>query len=424
MNILVLAAFISPTKGSEYSVAWNYVKHMSKYNILTVVYGASGDVLGDCLEMERFALEHPMPRVKFVAVHASKTTHALNYLNRKGIFPYSFYVAFKSWQKQAYQVAKKLVKTEHFDLCHMVGPIGYREPGYFWKLGLPYMWGPIGGVNNSPWALVKHLPLKGRLKHIFRSSVNILQMYSSSRVKKALHETDLLLTATTENQRKFYEFYGKESIYLPENCIDAEIRVNEEKYCHPDTYNFIIVGRQDDRKNSKLFLRSLTHVKDKGKLHVDVVGDGPALKYIKQYAADNKLDSLITWYGQLSRSKAVELFNNAHMHVITSISEGNTTVIWESMSYGVPTLSLDHCGMHDTIDEESGIRIPIHSYEQCVKDIAKTIDKLLGNPNRFKQLSDGVVNRSKQYTWDKREKVLLDCYQKTIENHKLRKNGN
>lgn len=92
------------------------------------------------------------------------------------------------------------------------------------------------------------------------------------------------------------------------------------------------------------------------------------------------------------------------MHVITSISEGNTTVIWESMSYGVPTLSLDHCGMHDTIDEESGIRIPIHSYEQCVKDIAKTIDKLLGNPNRFKQLSDGVVNRSKQYTWDKREK--------------------
>jgi len=120
----------------------------------------------------------------------------------------------------------------------------------------------------------------------------------------------------------------------------------------------------------------------------------------------------------------VQLFNNAHMHVITSISEGNPTVIWESMSYGVPTLSLDHCGMHDTIDEESGIRIPIHSYEQCVKDIAKTIDKLLGNPNRFKQLSDGVVNRSKQYTWDKREKVLLDCYQKTIENHKLRKNGN
>ena len=111
----------------------------------------------------------------------------------------------------------------------------------------------------------------------------------------------------------------------------------------------------------------------------------------------------------------------AHLAQSRMICAGNERALDVA---GVPTLSLDHCGMHDTIDEESGIRIPIHSYEQCVKDIAKTIDKLLGNPNRFKQLSDGVVNRSKQYTWDKREKVLLDCYQKTIENHKLRKNGN
>uniref|UniRef100_UPI0040294878 glycosyltransferase family 4 protein n=1 Tax=Bacteroides uniformis TaxID=820 RepID=UPI0040294878 len=415
MNILVLAAFISPTKGSEYSVGWNYVKHMSKYNNLTVVYGASGDVLGDCSEMKQYDLEHPMPHVKFVAVHASKTTHTLNYLNRKGIFPYSFYVAFKSWQKQAYQVAMELMETEHFDLCHMVGPIGYREPGYFWKLGLPYMWGPVGGANNSPWALVRHLPWKGRLKHIFRSSVNTLQMYSSGRVKKALRATDLLLTATTENQRKFYELYGKESIYLPENCIDAEIRVNEEKYCRPDTYNFIIVGRQDDSKNSLLFLRSLTYIKDKRNLHVDVVGDGPAREALQEFSSQNGLDKIITWHGQLPRAKAIQLFNNAHIQVITSISEGNPTTIWEAMSYGVPTLSLDHCGMHDTIDDESGIRIPIHSYEQCVKDIARAIENLLEHPARFKHLSEGVVRRAEQYTWNKRELVILDFYRKTID---------
>lgn len=415
-NILVLAAFISPTKGSEYSVAWNYVKHMAKYNNLTVVYGASGDVLGDCSEMERYALEHPMLHVKFIAVHASRTTHALNYLNRKGVFPYSFYVAFKSWQKQAYGVAKELMKTQQFDLCHMVGPIGYREPGYFWKLGLPYMWGPIGGANNSPWTLVKHLPWKGRLKHIFRSTANTLQMYTSCRVKKALQATDVLLTATTENQSKFHKLYGKESRYLPENCIDAEIRVNEEKYCYPATYNFIIVGRQDNRKNIKLFLRSLTYVKNKKNLHVDVVGDGPTRTSLQEFAFKNGLDDIITWHGQLPRTKAVQLFNNAHIHVITSISEGNPTTLWEAMSYGVPTLSLDHCGMHDTIDDESGIRIPIHSYEQCVKDIATTVEALLEHPERFKELSEGVVKRSKQYTWDKREQLLLDCYRKALDN--------
>lgn len=46
MNILVLAYLLSPSKGSEYSVAWNYVTHMSKKNNLTVLYGASGNQMG------------------------------------------------------------------------------------------------------------------------------------------------------------------------------------------------------------------------------------------------------------------------------------------------------------------------------------------------------------------------------------------
>ena len=54
-NILVLAYQLSPTKGSEYSLAWNYVTRMSKYNRLTVLYGVSGTRLGDCDEMEEFA---------------------------------------------------------------------------------------------------------------------------------------------------------------------------------------------------------------------------------------------------------------------------------------------------------------------------------------------------------------------------------
>lgn len=229
MNILVLSCFLSPFRGSEYSVAWNYVKHMSKYNRLTVVYGASGDELGDCSEMEQYIQKNPMENVEFVAVHASKKTKWLNFLNRKGIFSYSFYIAFNSWQRQAYEVAKELVKTHDFDLCHMVGPIGYREPGYFWKLDLPYMWGPVGGANNSPWTLVRKLPFKSMVKHMFRSAANTLQMHNSRRVRKALEATDLLLTATTENQEVFRRIYGKESIYLPENCIDGEVEVDEDK---------------------------------------------------------------------------------------------------------------------------------------------------------------------------------------------------
>ncbi len=169
-----------------------------------------------------------------------------------------------------------------------------------------------------------------------------------------------------------------------------------------------------------MFLRSLLLIKQRNKIHVNIVGDGPSRKALQKFVSKKGLDKMITWHGYLPREKAVKLFNEAHMHVITSISEGNPTVIWESMSYGVPTLSLDHCGMHDTIDDKSGIRIPIHSYKQCVEDIATVVDSLLSSPDKFKELSEGVIQRAKLYTWDERERFLLKCYDQTIENYKNR----
>ena len=50
-DILVLAYAISPSKGSEYAVAWNYVTAMSRYHRLTVLYGTSGEHMGDTVEM-------------------------------------------------------------------------------------------------------------------------------------------------------------------------------------------------------------------------------------------------------------------------------------------------------------------------------------------------------------------------------------
>ena len=67
-DILVLAYAVSPSKGSEYAVAWNYVTAMSRYHRLTVLYGTSGEHMGDTVEMERYLREHPVPNVTFVAV--------------------------------------------------------------------------------------------------------------------------------------------------------------------------------------------------------------------------------------------------------------------------------------------------------------------------------------------------------------------
>lgn len=410
-KILVLAYMLSPYKGSEFSVAWNYVTNMSRDNDLTVLYGISGAHMGECREMEEYIHKYPIPGVKLIAVYPNQWANLLNWPNRHNLFVYTFYYAYQVWQKLAYKKAKDLMLTERFDLIHYVGMIGYREPGYLWKLGLPYVWGPVSGANNAPWQLFKPMPWSGKLKQGFRTLANKIQFHTKHRLKEALKHTDILLTATSENQLLFEKVHHKKSICLPENGIVGNISLDFAKFVNPQKYKLIVVGTLDARKSVGIFLEALQIVQHKQLLEVDIVGDGPLRKSLEDYAASAGLDSIITWHGQLPRKDAVRLFNSAHLHVITSVSEGNPTTIWEAMSYGVPTLSFDHCGMHDTLRDNAGILIPIAKhYEDCVKNVADVIESLLVQPDSFLQLANKTIQRAQTYTWDKRCTFFNNLY--------------
>lgn len=413
-HILVLAYAISPYKGSEFSVAWNYVKNMSKDNKLTVLYGTSDEHMGEVQSMERFLRDNQLDNVTFVPVKPDGLAECLNWANKHNLFVYTFYYAYQRWQYLAYLEARNIVKQK-IDLIHFVGMIGYREPGYLWKLGLPYVWGPICGANNAPQVLMKNMPWMGRLKQTFRTMANKYQLRHSRRLKKALAATDVLLTATSENQRIFKQVHGKDSICLPENCISGEIKLNTSKFNHPDKYHLIFVGRIDSGKSLQILLGAVAILKHLDRVMLDIVGDGPLKPSLQQFAHKNGLDSVVTWHGQLPRAEAVELFDSAHLHCITSVSEGNPTTIWEAMSYGVPTLSFDHCGMHDTIDDSSGIRVRImDTYDKCVSGVANAIDELLEHPESFEKLAKGTIKRAEKYTWEERRIFWNQLYERLV----------
>lgn len=410
-NILILAYALSPTRGSEYSVAWNYIKNMSKDNNLTVLYGTSGEHMGNCQEMEMYAHKQVIPNVRFIPVYPNQFARLLNWPNRHGFFVYSFYFAYQEWQRQAYKKAKELVSKERYDLIHFVGMIGYREPGYLWKLKLPYVWGPISGANNSPAALMGNMPTIGKIKHKIRTICNNIQIKYSYRLKQALAHTDILLTATSENQQIFKDIHDKDSLCIPENGLTDETSFDESKFKNLERINLIVVGRLDAAKAVNILIEALTQIRHTDRLHLDVVGGGPLLDRLRTYATDHGLEPLITWHGQLPRAKTIQMFKTAHLHVITSISEGNPTTIWEAMSYGVPTMSFDHCGMHDTLSNGAGILLPIaKTYNENVKRVADAIDNILEKPTYLYQLASATIQKADQYKWEKRRIFLNDLY--------------
>lgn len=417
-DILVLAYAISPSKGSEYAVAWNYVTAMSRYHRLTVLYGTSGEHMGDTVEMERYIREHPVPNVTFVAVAPSRTAERLNALNKRGIFVYSFYLAYRQWHKSVYRAARELVRKKHFDLIHYVGPIGYREPGYLWKLDLPYVWGPIGGTRNPSFRLLGAVStFPGLCKLLFRTVANVLQLHFGRRIRLALRRTDVLLTATTENRDNIRRVHRIDSIWLPENGVAGAVVPPDANKFTADTLHFIWIGRIDNNKALIVLLDALQLVDTDSPVVVHVVGDGPLRPRMERYAGRRGVGHLIRWHGKVSRTEVFELLRRSHLHIISSLSEGNPTTIWEAMSCGVPTMSLDHCGIHDVICDRCGIRIPIRSYAQVVRDMGAQMQRLIRNPHLLKTLSEGVLECIPAFRWENRIELLNELYDKAIENY-------
>jgi hypothetical protein len=421
--ILMVAYAVSPTRGSEYSAAWNYINEMSKENTLFVLYGASGEHMGDIKEMEEWLITNKIVNVTFLPILPNRLTIKLNYLNRRGFFSYSFYFAFRNWHWQVYNIAKELIKTEKFDLIHNFNPTGYREPGYLYLLDIPYLWGPIGGAQNRPSQLFKMLTVKNKILFTLRNWVNTYQFNSSLRLRKAVYSTDLLLCSTIENKILFEDKFNKSTIYIPENAISKSISVATKRIIalkKGGVCNIIWIGSIDLRKSLNLLIEALGKIEVEN-WHLHVIGNGPLKTSMQKLAHINQIDSRITWHGQIPRADVLSLLQIGHLHLITSLGEGTPTTIWETMVNGIPTITLNHCGMKDIVCEKCGVKIDIESVEQVVTDLAFVISGLIQDPAKINDLSAGVLECAKSHTWSIRSHLFTDYYNLAIENWKQKR---
>lgn len=403
-TIAIITYDISPYRGSEASVSWNYVRNMRHTNKLIVIYGRGKE------EIERFISENgAVDNVEFINNPIEKVTGGGIVMDVK------YNLAYRRWHLKTYDMVKGMVRKGEVDLIHYLNPIGFKEPGFCWKIDrVPYVWGPIQGVENRPIELYSALSLKGKVNALTRRIVHNGLFILMPRLKKALKRADAVFAATPNTVKNLMKWYGKESIYLPENGIMKMERTNPIKF-NGDTLRLIWIGTVNERKALVILLDALSHVRAKN-WHLDVLGDGDQRQKLQEKFST--LNQNITWHGMVDRTSVQEVLLQSHLHVISSLGEGNTTILWEAFGKAIPTLTLDHCGMAGVVCEKCGIKIPIHSYKQVVSDIASKIEDILEHPSIIENLSSGALECSKKFMWDNRIGLYNETYNHLINSYK------
>ncbi|MDB5148445.1 MAG: glycosyltransferase [Mucilaginibacter sp.] len=415
-NILISSYAISPVKGSEFGSAWNTVINLAGQHELWVLYGISDAHMGDTQTMRGFLDENSIPNVHFIEVQPGFIARSINLLNKAGL-GWFFYFAYYLWQKEAFKRGQKLLETVDIDVLHQLGPIGYREPGFLYKLDKPMVWGPIGGMMVIDQRLLKNKPLLTQIKFSLKNLINRLQLGYSPRIKKAFERADVLIAATRAGQQTIINRFNRESHYLPDTSFTSNIMLDEAKF-NSDSLQLVWSGTHIERKNLDLCLDALAEVNHRN-WTLNVLGSGPLTARLKDKAAILGLTDNIVWHGQLNRADAVKVMAASHLHIITSIAEDNPAVVFEAMSCGVPSLTIDHHGMGDVICDKCGIKIPVDEYPVMVKNIATKLDELLVKPQLLKSLAQTTVACAATFKWDKRLETLNSIYERAIELHEL-----
>ena len=404
LKVLLCCYACDPGYGSEPGMGWNFAKNIARYHDVHVLVEEKFR-----LRLEEHCNTYPH-EVENITFHFIKRRR---FKTLRKIWPPSYYWFYREWHRKAYRYAKELDNKENFDIVHQITISGFREPGFLWKLGKPYIWGPLGGFTDTPWCLMGSLGWQGCIHFAVRNILNAIQKRWGRSSRQAATHSHTILTSTTKAVHEINNFWKREAILMNEVGLETHHPAHSPVEHTPDTpLRICWAGEHIPRKALDILLHALTLCKEKMELHV--LSKGPRTQAWKSMTRQLGLDNVVTFHGFVPREEAFRIMASSHVFCITSVREDTSTVVFEAFRYGLPIIAMDHCGFSTVIDENSGIKIPIHSKKQVIQDYARHLDYLATHESERQRLSVGATERCKLFTWDAKMQVINEVYASAV----------
>jgi glycosyltransferase involved in cell wall biosynthesis len=413
-RVLVVAAAVHPLMGSEPGLGWNWIRGLSRYHDIWVI---TGERDGNREAINNHLMEHPELRdhlhISFIPRPDPPRTVRL--------WPPLYYHHYRLWHRKAFALATDLSKRVPFDLAHQLNITGYREPGYLWKLPLPFVWGPVAGHVQVPWRFLPTLGMKSACFYTCRNLINSCQMRTSIRVKHAMRRASEVIAATRVDLTAISRFHGRAAVLIGDTGMNLP---SDSATGSPtrdgDRLRICWCGLFEGRKSLPLALRAIREASATVALTLHIVGDGPERRRWQRLASAMGVNNLCHWYGFVPRAEALRIIGKTDVMLISSLLDATSTVIFEALAYGKPVICHDACGFGDIVDDSCGIKIPMRSPRSSVKGFAEAIVRIARSPAVLAELSKGAAVRSERHTWDNKALQMSEVYRHVLaQNHTL-----
>jgi glycosyltransferase involved in cell wall biosynthesis len=399
MRILLSAYACRPNAGSEPGVGWNWATHLAARGIDVHVLVAKRNQE----PVEAGLRLNPIPNLHFTFVPVpyewAKKNEAVHYA---------------LWQIAALKAARELSSKFQFQLAHHVTYASVHVPSQLWRLGVPVVFGPVGGGQTAPAAMLKYFGAQ-RSKEQLRSSLTRMLRVSPFH-RRWLTKMSCVLAANTDTLNLVRAAGCNNASLMCDTAIPADYfaatpRRFEER---SGSLKLLWVGRMLTRKALPLALDALKAVGANATL--TIAGAGLPPETVHRMISDRNLQQRVLWKG--SRLTFAELRTAYAEHdamLFTSLRDSFGSQVLEAMAMGLPIITLDLHGARDHVPASASIKVPVASPQETVRNLATAIERYASFPSpRRNEMSMQAWNFAKTLSWPARAELVEQLYEDVL----------
>lgn len=403
-RILMIAYSVHPNKTMEDRNGWHRALQAAREYCVVVMCSSESEVA----ELYKEVPDPLKGRIEFVPIR----------LDRFGEYCLSteklFYVGYRKWLRKANREALRLHGKEPFLLSHLVSLCGYRETGNLWQLGCPSIIGPIGGTSGYRMAYLGLVDCFGGIFEVLRNVINGYQTRFSFRVRESIRKSTLVIAANSSTRNDLQHFAANPIRVSLETGIDYPIESPKSMRKSERPLQILWAGRLRAWKALPLLLHAVAKLPADIPVMVRVVGDGKSEKCWRKLATKLRIENRIEWIRRPSYRESLRYYREADVFAFTSLRDTSGTGLLEALTAGTPIIGLNHQGAADIITKECGILISVNSPRKTIEAFRDAIECLSKDCKLLKELSDGALQRAKDFQWSAYEEPMHVLYSKLI----------
>jgi glycosyltransferase involved in cell wall biosynthesis len=386
---LLSAYACEPGKGSEPGVGWSWAKALSEVVQLTVITRANNRVIIESCKEEW--------TTRITWVYFDLPQWAMFW--KKGSRGANLY--YWLWQFGALAKVRAIHSRHPFDLIHHVTFGRYWVPSLLSRLETPFVFGPVGGGEDIPPALLRTFSLKRRFIELARKLLHRLCRFDPLLRMSLSRKSTVTVAATPETKTKLASLRPYEVVTMPQCCLDAKKLEQFAKLPSPqvDRFRIVSIGRLVPWKGYHLAVRAFAQLLESFP-HAEywLINDGPERSHLEQLAVKLRLSDKIKFWGMLSSLEEVyQALGQSDVLLHPAIRESFGNVCLEAMAAGRPVVCLAAGGPRMQITPDVGIAVPPTDEPATIGNLSEALAKLASNPALREQMGHAAQLRAKQH---------------------------